>query len=428
MAGWTLHHWDPVEGSGLPRSARKSGNYSSYRPDPLSGSSLRLDPEVDATLARAEQAVRELDRRSFTGLVPLARLLLRSEAIASSRIEGIAPSPKQAALAELGLHESVSGVSQAARLVAQNMTVVAQASAAIAAAEHVVVDQLVALQRSLLTDTPRLHGLRRTQNWVGGSAYQPLEAEFVPPAPQDVPSAMEDLVDYMNGAAHSPIVQAALVHAQFETIHPFADGNGRVGRALIHTVLTRRGLTQASILPVSLVLATFDTRYIEGLTAFRHDATPDSETAHRARQTWIAVFAGAVIDAANQASTLVDEVGELHEDWFARIQHHRGESGRRRALRSDSAVRAIIDGLPGTPVLTPTSVRRIHGVSMNAASKALESLHGADILTTVSIGRGLRAYLCPDVLDLVTLTERRLASTRFDTRASSPNRPVPQAP
>ncbi len=428
MAGWDEHHWNPVEGSGLPRSARRSGPYASYRPDPLTGSALRLGTEVDAAVARAEQSVRDLDRRSFAGLIPLARLLLRSEAIASSRIEGISPSPKQAALAELGQHESVAGVNQAARLVAQNMTVVTEASAAIASAEQVTVDQLVDLQRSLLTDAPRLHGLRRTQNWVGGSAYHPLDAEFVPPAPQGVPAAMEDLVRYMNGAAHSPIVQAALVHAQFETIHPFADGNGRVGRALIHTVLTRRGLTQASILPVSLVLATFDDHYIGGLTAFRHDDAPDSESAHRARETWIAVFAGAVADAAAQASDLVDDVDELHQDWLARIERHRDTTGLRRALRRDSAVRAIVDGLPGTPVLTPTSVRRIHGVSMNAASKALESLHGADVLTTVSIGRGLRAYLCPDVLDLVTLTERRLASTRFDTRASSPNRPVPQRP
>lgn len=95
-----------------------------------------------------------------------------------------------------------------------------------------------------------------------------------------MPGLLEDLVNYLNGASHSPIVQAALVHAQFETIHPYSDGNGRVGRALIHTVLTRRGLTSDAILPVSLILATFRDRYVSALNAYRHRDAPARPPRH----------------------------------------------------------------------------------------------------------------------------------------------------
>jgi len=88
---------------------------------------------------------------------------------------------------------------------------------------------------------------------LGGTSYHPIEADFVPPPPDLVPGLIEDLLRYLNGATHAPLIQAALIHAQFETIHPFTDGNGRVGRALIHTVLTRRGLLPGMVLPTSAV-------------------------------------------------------------------------------------------------------------------------------------------------------------------------------
>src|SRR5699024_3102067 len=84
--------------------------------------------------------------------------------------------------------------------------------------------------------------------------------------------------------------------------------------------------------------------------------------------------------------------------------------------------------LPGTPVLTPTTVTRIHSVSPQAASAGLEALRAAGVLDTASIGKGRRAYVSTDLLNLISVAERRLASTRFDTRLSPPNRPVPARP
>ncbi|MGO1899304.1 MAG: Fic family protein [Brevibacterium yomogidense] len=428
MGIWQPRHWESEVDSGVPRRERRSGEFCAYIPDLLTDAPLMLSPATARLLAEAETAVRRLDRRSAHGLASLSRFLLRSEAIASSRIEGLAPSAKKIALAELGQSEDVEGLSDTAVLVANNMTAVRDASQTIADTGTITTDHLLELQSSLLTDAPRLHGVRTTQNWLGGSAYHPFEAEFVPPGPEHVEGLMDDLVEYMNGAAHSPIVQAALAHAQFETIHPLADGNGRVGRAIIHTVLTRRGLSADSILPVSLVLATFRDEYIHGLTAYRRDGSSDSRQVVEGKETWISVFVEAVLHAAERASELADDIDALREEWTALITDRRKAEGRSRALRSDSAVTLILNELPGTPVLTPVTVARIHGVSPQAAHTALETLREAHVLETASIGRGKRAFLSPDLLNLISVAERRLASTQFDTRLSPPNRPVPARP
>ncbi|PMD04261.1 Fic family protein, partial [Brevibacterium paucivorans] len=112
-------------------------------------------------------------------------------------------------------------------------------------------------------------GIRDRQNWVGGSEIHPGQAEFIPPTEQALAPAVEDLVEFMNGAATGCLIQAGLVHAQFETLHPFADGNGRIGRVLIHTVFVRGGLTEGSVLPISQVLLTRSDEYVAELMAFR---------------------------------------------------------------------------------------------------------------------------------------------------------------
>lgn len=238
-----------------------------FVPERLVQAPLTLGCETEHLLAKAESAVRSLSGLS-DDLPAISRFLLRSEAIASSRIEGIAPSARQVALAELGQREAVQGISAPAQMVANNMTLVREATTRLVHAPLVTVGDVVELHRSLLRDEPHHHGIRTVQNWIGGSDWHPMDADFVPPSPERVAATMGDLVDYMNGASHAPIVQAALVHAQFETIHPFTDGNGRVGRALVHSVLTRRGLTPDSVLPVSLVLSTLRERYVDGLQTF----------------------------------------------------------------------------------------------------------------------------------------------------------------
>ncbi|XVX20573.1 Fic family protein [Actinomycetota bacterium] len=427
MGTYVSRSWQSDLTSGLPRRARRSGEYRAHVPDPLAGSPLALQSETDAAVAEAERMVRSVDG-SARDLAGIARFLLRSEAIASSRIEGITPSARQVALAELGQSEDVKGVSEQAQQVAHNMTIVREATTELLDVGRIDVAHIVRLHASLLPDESKHHGIRTAQNWVGGSDWHPLEADYVPPPPGEVPRLMADLTDYLATGLHSPLVQAALVHAQFETIHPFTDGNGRVGRALIHTVLGRRGLTREAVLPISLVLATLKTDYIGGLTAYRTADPAISDLGMQARDQWIAVFARATSLACQQATRIAGELAEIRSDWEERLLAHRSARGARRALRSDSATAAILADLPATPILTPQTAHRIHDVSRPAAAKALDELHAAGILEKRSIGPGRQAYAASDVLEMITWAERRLASTRFDTRVSPPQRGVPAAP
>lgn len=410
--------------AGVPRRDQRSGNFHPYLPDPLVGAPLALDAGVDTMVAQAERAVRALNDDAHD-LAGIARFLLRSEAIASSRIEGITPSAKQVALAELGQTESVAGVSDPARLVANNMTIVRDATSRLPMTELVTVDDIVVLHQALLPDEPHHHGLRTAQNWIGGSDWHPLEADLVPPPPDRVLPLMTDLTDYLAGAAHSAIVQAALIHAQFETIHPFSDGNGRVGRALIHTVLARRGLAHGAVLPISLVLSTLRSAYIGGLGQFRYEGAVSSSAALQARAEWIGTFAHAANLASGQARKIAEEIRQVRSEWTTRLLARRQG---KRALRSDSATHAILEDLPGTPVLTSETVVRIHQVSRQAATRALDELHEAGILETRTIGPSRHAYVAPDILELITWAERRLASTKVRHRQSPPHPGVPARP
>ena len=124
MGHFTLHYWENPYDSGMPRADRRYGEYRTFTPSQLTGMRLAIGPEIDAEVAAAERAVRALNRSSHQDLGLASRFLLRSEAIASSYIEGIAPSPRNVALAELALDEDVRGLSDTAQQVARNMTVV----------------------------------------------------------------------------------------------------------------------------------------------------------------------------------------------------------------------------------------------------------------------------------------------------------------
>ncbi|MFD6677607.1 Fic family protein [Rhodococcus zopfii] len=428
MADVRKQYWEPDLTSGLVARDRRGGTYETYHPDLLTTRALVLPPEVTARAAITEREIRSLSTGpGAAGLAALSRLLLRSEAIASSMIEGIAPSPQQVALAELAQSEEVRGFSAQARLVANNITVLRRASNELVSAEAVTVGDVESLHAALLPDE-RHRGLRRVQNWIGGSNWHPLEAEFVPPAPDLVPSLMEDLVAYLNGGLHGPLVQAGMIHAQFETIHPFTDGSGRVGRALIHTVLARRGLSPDAVLPISLVLATLSERYVDGLTAYRYLGEPTAAESIEGVSTWLSLFIEAAHIATEQARRLADDVAELQSAWADRLTTFRSGRGLRPEPRAGSATARLLDRLPEAPVLTARTVERILEVSFPAARASLEELAEAGILSRKSVERGTTGYIAREILDLVGLAERRLASTRFDTRISPPHGRAPAAP
>ena len=276
-----------------PARYRRACSYDAFVPGRIAELAIDLPGDIAGLLSDAENAIADLNGRAGPELAPLGRLLLRTESIASSKVEGMQSDARALARAEANRDTGRNIGPQAAEIIA-NIDAMEWAVEQAATAERVTPGALQDIHRILLAgDAGRQQPgeLRDEQNWIGGNDYNPCGADFVPPPPEEVTPLTEDLCSFCNDDALPPLLQAAIAHAQFETIHPFGDGNGRTGRALVQVVLRRRGLAPAFVPPISVVLARRRDRYIEGLTLFREDRVAD----------WVAIFATATTEAARLA-------------------------------------------------------------------------------------------------------------------------------
>lgn len=311
----------------------------------------------------------------------LARLLLRSEGIASSYVEGVRAPVVDIALAELD--DTASGTP--ARWVAGNLAAVKSAIDA-AAVKPLTVEELCRWHTTLMTGSPipadQIGVIRTEQGWIGGTS--PLDAHLVTPPPDQLPTLLDDLVSYVNRDDDDPIAQAAVAHAQFELIHPFADGNGRIGRILIAWILVRR-LSLLVPPPVSTAIASDVGGYASGLTLFRlgdHDA-------------WLRWFADAVATGSRRQVDLVDALANLRLVWEARLK----------GVRRDAAAWRVLDLIPRLVLLSAPAVAEELAIPVKSASAALRALTEAGILTEHGTVAGTafrprRLYVSEEVLGL----------------------------
>lgn len=405
MARYETRSWpaDPSAPGG--RSERRAFSYRAFVPDPIAPLQIAVPSSVAAAVSTAERAVDALNRDPprLASLEVLARRLLRAESVASSRIEGLVLSQRRLARAEA---EAADTRDETAKSVLGNVVAMEHAVALGTGAKPLRLKDVLEIHRLLMlaTTTPRIAGeLRDRQNWIGGNAYNPGRADFVPPPPERVKDLMDDLVAFMNRTDLPPVVQAAIAHAQFETVHPFADGNGRVGRALIHVVLRRRGLAPRYVPPVSLVLAADAEAYVAGLTAFREDRAAD----------WILLFAKAIERAAAKASELALRLAELQERW-------RERAGR---PRRHSSAEALIVELPAHPIVTVATAQTFLGRSKQAVNEAIATLADKGVLHAITLAKRNRAWEARDLFDLINDVERELATPTDD---DEPSRPSPR--
>ncbi|MGA2835110.1 MAG: Fic family protein [Acidimicrobiales bacterium] len=408
-------------GTGLPRRDRVPCDYEAYVPDSLIGRKIVLDGDVAADVADAEAAIAKLnaEARALVDTEALARILLRAEAVASSRIEGLEIGARRLLHAEVarGLREVSSDVT--ATEVLGNIDAMVYGIDAVGPGDPITVDVLLEVHRRLLAGTGlEQYGgrFRAEQNWIGGSNYNPCSAAFVPPPPEFVENLMADLCAFSSTDDLPAVAQAAIAHAQFETIHPFVDGNGRTGRALIHLILRRRGLALRVLPPVSLVLATWAQSYIDGLTQYRFVGSSTAPKAVEGLNVWVGRFAGACTRSVADATTFEERAAVLEEQWRDRLGTIRAKSGTDLLLRS----------LPGAPILTVDSAASLIGRTFKPAAEAIERLVDAGILKQVTVGRRNRAFEAPEVIAAFTALEHQLASPEGDTRTSEPVRTVPR--
>lgn len=424
MAEVLKRRWDSdIAGLGIPRRDQRSCEYDAYVPDLLQDRPFTFHGEVAADIADAETAISRLNQQAGTLLdtEALARILLRSEAVASSRIEGLEIGARRLLHAEAERRTPAGTADITAAEVLGNIDAMVYAIEAIHPSEEISVELLLEIHRLLLSNTTLAqHGgmLRTEQNWIGGSSYNPCSAAFVPPPPDRVPALMADLCAFCCTDHLPAVAQAAIAHAQFETIHPFVDGNGRTGRALIHLVLRRRGLAERVLPPVSLVLATWAQDYVGGLTAFRYTGQPTGAAAVAGLNRWTEVFAAACSRSVADAMSFQKRVERLEAGWRARLG----------PVRSRSATDLLLRALPGAPVITVDSAAALIDRTFNPANRAIERLVEAGILQQVTIGQRNRAFEAVEVIHAFTALERQLASPQGDTRLSKPSRRVPSHP
>ena len=391
MSRFVERRWEGDPGGYGGRRARASFTYRAFIPDPIK----TLDPpttfETADAVAAAEQAVRALnDSGSVAGLEAVGALLLRSEAIASSRIEGYDLSQRNLARALID-PRAARGT---ARTVAANVVAMEEAIALGEVDRPLTTDDLRAIHRTLMAGEPARvtpGDFRKEQNWIGGRLGSPIDARYIPPPETEVERLMGDLVGFVNRDDLPAVAQAAIAHAQFETIHPFLDGNGRVGRCLIHVVLRRRGVAPRFVPPVSIVLAARANLYVAGLVAYREGGVTE----------WCGSFASACERASRLSTELAAEIMRLAADWYER-------AGR---PRRDSAAARIIAALPAQPITSAATIRAAIDASHQRSLDGLKALATAGVVRQITEGGYDRQYAADDLFSLLEAYEDRVATT-----------------
>ena len=380
-------HWDARPEAFGGRAARRGFTYQAYVPAPIAGAEFLLGSHVAAAAANAEQACRELNDNppALANLEALARQLLRAESVASSRIEGLVLSHRRLAKAAF----AADARDLTAQGVLANIAALERAVALAREVDELTRDHLLEVDRLLFAGTRDEHlgGLiREEQNWIGGAASTPRNAEFIPPPHELVPDLLDDLCAFCNREDIPAVIQAAIAHAQFETIHPFHDGNGRVGRALILAILRRRGVAPRNLPPVSLALAGEADAYVAGLTSWRNGEEED----------WYTVFVDAVYRASTGAGAFAGRVAELQRRWIEQAGNPRQKSG---PLR-------LIELLPSQPIVNVKAAAQLLGGTEERARQAILRLERAGVVRQIAVGSRNRAWECVGLFDLLDRFER----------------------
>jgi Fic family protein len=350
--------WTPAA-AGARKSERTPRRYRAWIPDGVAEYEPVLPTATAALCERGGAEVRQLnaDPVALMALEGLGRQLLRSEALASSQIEGLSVSHRKLAEAEFA-----DLANYRAREIVGTVRAMERALEVASREAPFNVEAIEAIHREIAV-VPSLDKtagqIRDEPSWIGGT--DPSNAEYVGPPAKHVRPLLDDLCRFIERDDISTVAQAAIAHAQFETIHPFGDGNGRVGRCLIQTIFRRRGLAPSYIPPISLVLGTRKDVYIGGIEAFRTGAV----------DSWVAYFARATETAALRARRFSGDVEALQGDWRALLA----------PVRADSAALSLIDLLPRFPVLTAAAAEGEIDRSRRATLTGLERLAEAGIVT-----------------------------------------------
>jgi Fic family protein len=372
--GWEERAWTPTlppELVGRRVRERHAGPYRAAVVPIIAEQEIALPAAIATAADAASVEIARFDAELGAEVAPFGALLLRSESASSSQIENLTSGARAIALAELGQGDR----SNAAQIVAN----VHAMQAAIALADRLDIDAVLAMHAALM-EHDRHHEpgrWRREQVWVGGTNLGPHLADFVAPHHEHVPRLMDDLIAFIRRDDLPALVHAALAHAQFETIHPFTDGNGRTGRALIHAMLRAKGLTRNVTVPVSAGLLTDTGTYFSALTRYRQGDAAEV----------IRLISEASFTAIANGRQLVADLKDIRRRWYEVIK-----------ARRDAVAWRLADVLLRQPVIdAATAQRELEATSANV-HRALRQLTDAGVITEFSGKQRARLWQASEVI------------------------------
>lgn len=357
----------------------------------IAGLDVVVSREVATEAAEAANALTRFDASMATvfgggEVSPLAAVLLRTESASSSQIEQITAGAGSLALASIGESDRPN-----AALVAANAAAMERA---LALSDHISGEAIIDMQTALLGGSaPAQVGAFRSEPvWIGAAGSSPHSSSFVAPRAEIVPSLIDDLVAFVHRTDVEPFLQVAVAHAQFETIHPFADGNGRTGRALVQSMLRSYGITQLITVPVSAGLLSEVEAYYAALTAYRRGELDPVVTE----------FARAAFRAIDNGETLIRSLARLRDGWAARVQ-----------ARSHAAVWRALPVVISQPAVTVNYLSERLRVSKPTAQAAIDQMVSAGILAPANNFRRNRVWVASEVIDALDAFAERAGRRRF---------------
>lgn len=369
------------------RYVRQLNGYSAFIPEPLPPGDLDLSGPVTAALSRADIALGRLDGAVETLPHPelFTAMYVRREAVLSSQIEGTQASLDDlvAAEARLSGQKPVGDVNEVINYTAALNFGVARL------AELPLSGRLLReIHLILMTGARGGHAtpgeFRTTQNWIGASGALLSDAVFVPPPPEIVPDQIGALERFLHGSGDLPLlIQAGLAHAQFETIHPFVDGNGRLGRLLVTFLLCEREVLRKPVLYVSLILKRRRQEYYERLQAVRDDG---------AWEAWLVFFMDCITEAAVDAAGLAKRILALRES-------HRDAIVSEMGARAGKAIR-LLERLYRDPYIEVNDAAAILQVSYANANTMIWDLQRLGVLREATGQQRNRIFVYDDYIAL----------------------------
>jgi Fic family protein len=350
------------------RYLRQPSGYRAFIPSPLPPDPpIAIDSTLQTLLSAADYALGRLDGAVLTLPNPdlFVFMYVRKEAVLSSQIEGTQSSLQQLLAAEVRLADPDTPAD-----VSEVVNYVAAMNHGLARLEKLPVSvRLIREIHNVLLQGVRggQHTpgqLRTTQNWIGPAGCALREATFVPPPPDEVPRALSDLERWLHASSSLPVlVQVALAHAQFETIHPFVDGNGRVGRLLITFLLTERKLLSRPVLYLSHYFRRHRAEYYERLQDVRDAGDWEA---------WLSFFLRGVSEVSDEAAHTAAAILRMREDYRNRITDHLG--------RAAGNGHRIMDKLFERPIVNVATVRDWLGCTNAAANNLVRRLTDLGLL------------------------------------------------